>query len=100
MKCKVLLIVLLLAMIADKSHQGFLEETNETIAFRNSWNYNNTLNVSNGRISIEYSDETGNFCRANKNLYSKEFVFTISKEYPICGCNYYFINIYSRYVSF
>ena len=46
--------------------------------------------ITKGKISYEYSEEKGYYCRANKDLYKSEIVMTVPKEFIICGCNNFY----------
>jgi len=48
--------------------------------------------ITKGKISYEYSEEKGTYCRANSDLYKSEITMTISRDFIICGCNINVLN--------
>lgn len=48
--------------------------------------YNSNLkNFSNGKISIEYAENKGFFCKAQKEIKEREMVFSIKKDHILCS---------------
>jgi hypothetical protein len=48
--------------------------------------YNSHLkNFSNGKISIEYTENKGFFCKAQKEIKNREMVFSIKKDHILCS---------------
>jgi hypothetical protein len=61
------------------------EDTREMALKRLQFGQNNTERVSRGKVNFEFTDSNGVYCKANSNLYEKEFAFKIPKEFIICS---------------
>jgi hypothetical protein len=46
---------------------------------------NHTEKITGGKVIFEYEESKGVYCKANKDLYSSEFTFEITREFIICS---------------
>lgn len=61
------------------------EDDHEAAIRRLNFGKNYTERVTGGKVRFEYEESKGVYCKANKDLYSKEFTFEIPKEFVICS---------------
>ena len=87
MKAFILLISISLLLTFSVSKQ--YEENPEEIQSRLDWLNSHTQNITSGRIVYKYSNQTGIYCEATRNIEKKEFVFQINKNYVLSYCKIY-----------
>ena len=77
-----LILLLSFSLILSRGLFETKEELNKRLSFYNS----KSEEITNNRIVFKHSEEKGIYCEAKQKTLRKEFVFSIKKEYLICGC--------------
>lgn len=78
-------ILLCLSCIFNFTLCKFLDESEERIKKRFEWNRSKAADITNGKVTFKYTEQTGTFCKAEKDIFFNEPVFKIPYEYLICG---------------
>jgi len=85
------LTIITIMSLIQLSLQEFLVDSEEAQKKRYIWNRNNTDIITTSKIDLAYTEEQGTYCLAKKNIFEKEFVFRIPKNYIICGCKLFLL---------
>lgn len=78
------LLILILFMSSTLTNKYYYESP-ESLQKRIKWNEYHTRLFTNGRLSIDYSNDTGFYCKAEDDIAKEELVITVPSDYLICG---------------
>lgn len=79
------LIFYFLFIFSSITANGYYYESTISLQNRIEWNKNNIKLYSKGRLSIDYSNEAGFYCKAQENIDKDELVLQVPSEYLLCG---------------
>ncbi len=81
-----LMLVLVLLLLQETFSRTYMENSSKKEVRENFIKkYSNV--VTQRKLSFEFNEQKGLYCRANTDLYKSEVTMTIPKELIICGCN-------------
>lgn len=63
-----------------------LIDDEETLQRRLSWIKQHETEATNGKVSFEYSSQTGFYCVNKEPTFKGEFVFSTKSDYVTCSC--------------
>jgi hypothetical protein len=78
----------LVSSLYAKQYVESMEDIQKRLKFLNE----KSQEITNGKILYKYTDESGVYCEATRDIDGKEFVFTINKNYVISFCKKLFFN--------
>ena len=90
----------IVVIVITYSYSAFLEDTQDKIMSRLEWNRSKQQEISRGKISFAYSEDTGTYCKAEKDLFYHETALKIPASYLICGCKIIFILYFIKLIIY
>lgn len=78
--------ILCMVMLFKISLSEFLNDSPEKVKQRFNWNVEHQSLITEDRVAFEYTEILGTHCRAKKDLFEKEFTFSIPNKFILCGC--------------
>lgn len=81
--------ILCLVSLFKISLGEFLKDSPEKVKERFNWNVKHQSLITKDRVAFEYTEILGTHCRVKKDLFDKEFTFSIPNNFILCGCTAY-----------
>jgi hypothetical protein len=88
---KFFLLFIIIAIYCPINSSRLFKESSELLQKRTNFINKYRPQITNNKLTFEYSKDEGFYCKASEHLSKNQFVFKVPNDMIICGCKNIFI---------